>query len=325
MHKEPLISVIIYVKDTSEFLKKCLDTLLFQIYNNIEIICVYTGSLTEKLALLNDYKQKFNKLEILHLPGVNPGKALNEGLKTAQGEYVHFVNSDCWFMLDLYKIFAETSAEKDADMSIINAALYKGDIIDVPFYELFDDEDLTKINDDMLYSYKDIKHIMTKNLRIFSKIYKKKFLEDKKLSFWENNIYCEYLFNIQTLLNSSSVYINPEAYIRYTEQIIKEGAYTEKIFDIFDVITKMQEYLVSVDLLKWYVFDLFNFICNSLEEYYRYCPDNLKRKYFDILKMFIVGRFNFMPQEIQNNLRRIEQLDFLITSSFEEYNSRRQK
>lgn len=324
MHKEPLISVIIYVKDTSGALKKCLDTLLLQIYNNIEIICVYAENSVDKTALLQEYKQKFNILEIFNFPGVNSGRAWNEGLKQAKGDYVHFVNSDCWFMLDLYKVFAGTAAEKVPDISVINAALYKGDIIDIPCYELFDDEDLTKINDDMLYSYKDINHIMTKNLRVFNKIYKKEFLEKKNLSFLESNVYCEYLFNAQAFLNSSSVYINPEVYMRYTEQNVTEGAYTEKVFDIFDMITKTEEYLVSENLLKDYAFDFFNFICNSVDGYYRYCPNDLKRKYFDILRMFVLSRFNSMPPQIQDGYRKIKEVNFLITSDFEDYNKKKQ-
>ena len=78
MQKKPLISVIIYVKDTSEVLKKCLDTLLFQIYNNIEIICVCSEYSVKNNSLLEEYKQKFNRFEILCFPDVNSGKAWNE-------------------------------------------------------------------------------------------------------------------------------------------------------------------------------------------------------------------------------------------------------
>ena len=294
-------------------------------YKNIEIICIDAGVSNENTAILYSFKPKFDRFKILEFVGASSGKAWNEGLKTAQGEYVHFINSDCWFLLDMYKVFVNEAINKNADINNFNSALYKEDIIDIPFYEHFDDEDLMKISEDMIYSYKDIKHLLTKNLRVLNKIYKKEFLEQNNFSFLENNSYCEYLYNIQTFAKSSSIYINPEAYMRNREQNITEGAYTKKVFDIFDMITTMQEYLISENLLREYVFDFYNFICNSLNEYYPYCPNDLKREYFDKLKMYILSRFNSMPQEVQNNYRKIEEVNFLITSNFEEYDSKNSK
>jgi glycosyltransferase involved in cell wall biosynthesis len=322
VHNEPLISIVIYIRKPAGGLKKCLETLRLQMYKNIEIICVDTAPSEEHTAILNTYKECFDCFKIVHSVDSNSGEAWNNGLKIAQGKYIQFINSDCRFLLDMYKVFADASADKEPDISIINSALHKEDIIDIPFYELFDDEDLTKISDDMIYTCEDIHHILTKNTRVLNKIYKKEFLGNNNLSFAENNIYCEYLFNIQSLLKSSSVYINPEVYIRNTEQYITDGAYTEKVFDIFEIITKMQEYLILENLLRGFVFDFFNFICNSLDKYYQYCPDNLKREYFEKQKWFILSRFNSMPQEIQNNYRKIDEVNFLITSDFEEYNDK---
>ncbi len=319
MHNEPLISVVIYVKKSTEGLKKCLDTIMLQLYKNIEIICVCKELSAENTALLQTYKLKFDRFEILNHTYINSGQAWNEGLKIANGKYVHFINSDCWLLLDMYKVFAKEAANKNADINIFNSALYREDIIDIPFYELFDDEDLTKTSEDKIYSYKDIHHIMVKNQRVLNKIYKKEFLENNNFSFWENNNFCEYLFNIQTLVKSSSIYINPEAYMRNREQNIANG--TEKVFDIFDLITTMQEYLISENLLREYVFGFYNFICNSLNEYYQYCPNDLKREYFEKLKIFILSRFNSMPQEIQNRYLKIDEVNFLITSNFEEYDN----
>ena len=322
MHNKPLISVVIYVRKSADGLKKCLETLLLQMYKNIEVICVDSNLSGENTTLLYTYKDKFDSFEIIRNSGTTAGKAWNEGLRIAQGKYIHFINSDCWFLLDLYKVFAETSAEKEPDISVINSALYKEDIIDIPFYEMFDNEDLTENSDNMIYSRKDIHHILTKNIRVLNKIYKKEFLENNSQLFLENNNYCEYLFNIQTITKSSSIYINPEVYMRNREQNITDGADTEKVFDIFDMITKMQEYLISNNLLREYVFDFFNFICNSLDKYYKYCPNDLKRDYFDKMKFFILSRFNSMPQEIQNNYQKVKEVNFLITSGFEEYNSK---
>ena len=324
MPKEPLISVIVNVYDSVPNLKKCLDTLMLQLYKNIEIICIDNSLSGMVTGVLYSYKSKDDRFKIVHTYKSNSSTAWNEGLRQAQGEYIHFINSNCWTLLDLYKVFADSVQKSDFDIYMFNASLYSEKFIDVPFCDFFDDENIKSVSENNLYTYKDINHIITNNLRVFNKIYRKTFLEDNKISFYEQNNYSEYLFNIQTLVKSNTIYINPEVYVRSREQLITEGSGTEFVFDIFNIIIELERFLTSEDIFKYYAFDIFNFICNALNSYYNYCPQELQEQYFNQMQTGLLNRFNSMPPNAQEIFKNIEEANFMLTSTYEEYQSKKQ-
>ena len=220
MHNEPLISVVVNVYDSVPKLKKCLDTLMLQMYGNVEIICIDNGLSGMVTGVLYTYKSKDNRFEIVHTYKSNSSTAWNIGLRQAKGEYIHFINSNCWTLLDLYKVFADSVQKSDFDIYMFNASLYSEKFIDIPFYEFFDDEEIKSVSENNLYTYKDINHILIKNQRVLNKIYKKEFLERECIFFDENNIYGEYLFNFQSFIKSNLIYINSEAYIRSSKILV---------------------------------------------------------------------------------------------------------
>ena len=91
----PKVSVIVPIYNVEKYLKKCLDSLVNQTLDDIEIILVNDGSkdnskqIAEKFA--NDYPNK-----IIYLEKENGGlsSARNYGLKHAKGDYISFVDSD---------------------------------------------------------------------------------------------------------------------------------------------------------------------------------------------------------------------------------------
>ena len=324
MRKEPLISVIVNVYDSVQKLKKCLDTLKLQLYNNIEIICIDNGLSAEITAELYLYQSKDERFKIIHHEYSKASSAWNEGLKHSVGSYVHFINTNSWLLLDLYKVFAEKIQTCNADIYMFNANLYRDDVIDIPFYELFDSEDIKSVSENNIYSFKDINHIMTKNLRVFNKIYKKQFLEEYAL-FFAKNVYSEYLFNIQTLVKSKNIYVNNETYLRSSEQLIEEGKNTNGVADIFSMVIDVERFMSEEELFKYYVFDIFNYICNTLDSYYDYCPEEFKMHYFGQMQSGLRARFNSMPPQAQDILKNIEDVNFMLTSTFEEYNKKKQE
>ena len=88
----PLISVIIPVYNSEKYLKECLDSVVNQTYNNLEIIIINDGSTDNSLQIIKSYKDSRIKLTNKDNGGVS--SARNEGLKQATGEYVMFVDSD---------------------------------------------------------------------------------------------------------------------------------------------------------------------------------------------------------------------------------------
>ena len=109
---QPLVSVIIPVYNIEKYLRQCLDSIINQTLKDIEIICVDDGSTDSSLAILQEYKEKDNRIKVLQQQNQYAGVARNNGLKIAKGKYLSFLDSDDFFELNMLEEMYN-QAEKD--------------------------------------------------------------------------------------------------------------------------------------------------------------------------------------------------------------------
>ena len=64
--KSPLISIIVPVYNVEKYLSQCLDSLIYQTYKNIEILCVNDGSLDNSKNILDKYLLKDNRIKVIN-------------------------------------------------------------------------------------------------------------------------------------------------------------------------------------------------------------------------------------------------------------------
>lgn len=91
------ISIIIPVYNVEKYLRECLDSILNQTFQDIEIICVDDGSTDKSLEILQEYKRKDDRFVILQQRHAGAGVARNHGIKLAEGKYIQFLDSDDYF------------------------------------------------------------------------------------------------------------------------------------------------------------------------------------------------------------------------------------
>lgn len=100
------ISVVIPVYNAEKYLNKCIDSVINQTYNNIEIILVNDGSKDNSLKILEQYRKKYPKvIKVFTQENQGAGAARNFGIKHITGKYIFFLDSDDWIEVDyLYKL-----------------------------------------------------------------------------------------------------------------------------------------------------------------------------------------------------------------------------
>ncbi len=113
-----LVSIVIPVYNEERYLHECLDSLLRQTYENIEIICVDDGSTDGSLRILQDYKERDNRVVILTQSNQFAGVARNNGLSVAKGDYILFLDSDDYFALDFIEKMLERIIKTDSDIVV---------------------------------------------------------------------------------------------------------------------------------------------------------------------------------------------------------------
>jgi CDP-glycerol glycerophosphotransferase len=90
----PLISLIIPVYNVASYLTECLDSITGQAFENVEIIAVDGASEDASRKILDERSQTEPRLSVIHADKIGPGRARNEGVRHATGEYIWFVDGD---------------------------------------------------------------------------------------------------------------------------------------------------------------------------------------------------------------------------------------
>lgn len=118
------VSVIIPVYNAEKYLRECLDSIVKQTLQEIEIICVDDGSTDNSLAILKEYKQKDERLKIIEQANRGAGAARNAGMVLAQGEYLAFMDADdLYYPTALAQAYVAAVKEK-ADMLAFGAEYF---------------------------------------------------------------------------------------------------------------------------------------------------------------------------------------------------------
>lgn len=91
---DDLVSILIPVYNTKQFLRECVESVCNQNYKNIEIILIDDGSSDGSSELCDDLKLNDERIIVIHQQNMGSGFARNAGLKATKGKYITFVDSD---------------------------------------------------------------------------------------------------------------------------------------------------------------------------------------------------------------------------------------
>ena len=117
----PEVSIIVPVYNVEKYLPKCLDSLLGQTFNDIEIICVDDGSTDGSGEILKLYAQRDSRIKIVTKENGGLFSARHEGMKYINGKYVIFVDSDDWVSESLVEKSLEAASDENTDVVVFGA------------------------------------------------------------------------------------------------------------------------------------------------------------------------------------------------------------
>lgn len=111
------ISVIIPVYQAKEYLNRCLDSVLGQTYENLQIILVDDGSTDGSAEVCDEYAKKDERVIVIHKTNGGVSNARNAGLDCVEGDYIGFIDSDDYIELDMYENLVKLMVENCADIA----------------------------------------------------------------------------------------------------------------------------------------------------------------------------------------------------------------
>ena len=125
--QNPLVSVIVPVWNVEPYLRQCLDSLVTQTLQDIEIVCVDDGSTDGSGVILDEYAAKDARVRVVHQPNGGAGKARNAGLDLARGDYLFFCDPDDWAETDMLERMHAAAAENGADVVLAGRYVETGE------------------------------------------------------------------------------------------------------------------------------------------------------------------------------------------------------
>ena len=128
----PLVSVVVPVYNAARTLKKCVDSLTSQIFDDVEILLINNGSTDNSLDVCKEIAGKDSRIKVIDTSEKGVSAARNRGIELATGEFVTFVDADDWIDPDVCKLFADLNAKHNYDL-LFGAISKKGKNNHYPF------------------------------------------------------------------------------------------------------------------------------------------------------------------------------------------------
>lgn len=121
---DELISIIVPVYNIESYLRKCLDSIREQAYQNLEIILIDDGSTDNSGKICDEYREKDSRIVVIHQKNQGALSARNTGIEHASGQYIGFVDGDDWLSGQMYQDLYRSLKIQDAEMAVCKKNIY---------------------------------------------------------------------------------------------------------------------------------------------------------------------------------------------------------
>ncbi len=115
--KQPIISIIVPVFNIGHYLNKCIQSIVDQTYDDLQIILVDDGSSDDSSTICDEWGQKDNRIIVIHKENGGLSDARNKGLSIASGEYIGFVDGDDWIAPEMMERLLKAILNDKSDIA----------------------------------------------------------------------------------------------------------------------------------------------------------------------------------------------------------------
>lgn len=213
--KHTEISVIIPVYQVEKYLSECIESVLSQKYDPVEIILVDDGSTDRSSLICDDYSDKYKNIKVIHKKNEGQSAARNTGMKIASGDYLMFLDSDDMLAApDILHHMAKCISESNADILTGNFCMYKdGQPGDIHRHHLKNGA-YVQTSEFRFNAFYRIGHLSYP----WGKLYRKQFLEKNQILFKKFPVAEDKLFNLECYLKGAQYEFTDRPIIFYRQR-----------------------------------------------------------------------------------------------------------
>lgn len=189
MNKGKLVSIIVPIYNVEKYIKHCVQSIMTQTYENIEIILVDDGSPDKCGEILDSFKLTDRRIVVIHKKNEGVSAARNDGINASHGEYIIFVDGDDWIDNRLVEDFVNVIEELDTEMALSYRCLIDDNVSGfkaIMMRKITSSEAMEQL------------YVGKTGVAVWNKIYRRDFLEQNNIAFHTEYWFAEGMtFNIE--------------------------------------------------------------------------------------------------------------------------------
>lgn len=290
------VSVIVPVYNGEEYIEKCINSILSQTYDNIELIIVNDGSTDKTNKIISRYKNN-QKVKLIEQENIGISQTRNIGLREVSGEYVMFCDADDWL------------EENAIEQAVLHIEDY--DLVRFNNYVANSNNALKMTNHDDVYA--DVSKEVTVNnmlkailksktrIHLWNFIFKTSIIKENKITFDEELIWREdIIFTLEYILASTKIKIVPDClyyYYNNPNSITNNLEQSIKNLSSLHIIRKKMISLLRRNKKGNYVRLMEQWFLNlqliSFEAYYKKLS---KKEFFDYMTIIADANYKYYIQ-----------------------------
>lgn len=237
---EVLLSVVIPVYKVEDVLPRCIDSIVNQTYKKLEIILVNDGSPDNCGKICDQYANQDSRIKVIHKLNGGLSDARNEGIKSANGDYIAFVDSDDYIVQNAFEILIKEAKSYNLDIVLGNAVIVKENCKNKPLMreKSFKNEIMTGIE----YMCESIKQDSF-HVCAWLNLYKKDLIIKNKLFFQKGLLHEDEEWTPRVFLEANRVkYIDFQfyMYVIREDSIMTKKDKTKNGLDILETCYKLE-------------------------------------------------------------------------------------
>ena len=298
------ISVIVPIYNTEKYLNECLDCLVNQSFNDIEIICIDDGSTDNSLGILKDYEENDTRFRVITQENSGAGASRNRGIELAEGEYIYFMDSDDFLELNALEQLFKLSDENDLDMIIFKLINYHDQTKEETtryYYEM----PYLKHMYNKVFNFRDIKEFLLRlPVTPQGKFFKRDLISN--IRFPESLILEDNPFFFEAVLKAKRIFIYDEylCHRRIREGSVMQSS-NEKFIDIIQISNLVLRIFKKYSVYDEFKRDLIEKKIKKTYDRFSEVSDDFKPTFFNRIK----EDFKNMEYEFGCDSAFIEEID----------------
>ncbi len=322
------ISTIIPVYNQEKYIEKALKSIVDQTFKPYEILIINDASMDKTQDKCKEFKILYKNIRIINLTkNMGVSNARNIGIDNANGDYIHFIDSDDTIEKDMYENIIVEIGNKEKDLIITGTRYNENNKINIYIPQKGNINTLNEmksfIKENCVSGRRDIFNV------VWNKLYKRDFLLENDIRFDKDVTFGEdFLFNLKCMKKTNSIYIINKAYYNYmrraNEETLKMKFLRNKIHLRRLFYKKWIEFYKSYDIYEdvskeMQIYEGFKIYMAIISVTNKNCPLKYKEKIEYINEFINFENSDCLFKYMENNEELNIELEYLKNGELERF------